>query len=114
MAGRVSMLNPEEIRFVEMVDDLGLERLETHYTFMDEEIFRRLLSRDLGEGMRVYWAEMLQRTHLAAVTAVLRSRQWLWGVQHAIAQENFLMFAAGLRGSSNRQLMHPLPLSALR
>ena len=98
MAGIASVLNAEGIRFVEMVDDLSLERVETHYRFTDEESFRQLLSRDLGEGMRVYWTEILQRAHLAAVTAVLRSRQWFSGVEHAIDQENFLMFAAGLRG----------------
>ena len=92
------VLNRDGVRFVELVDDLGLERLETRYAFSDEEEYRELLVRDLSEGMRVYWTETLQRAHLAAVTAILRSRRWLSGVVHAAAENNFLIFSASLRG----------------
>ena len=98
MAGMESVLNPEGVRFVEMVDDLSLGSLETRYTFMDRDIHRDLLVRDMGEGMRVYWTEILQRAHLTAVTAILRSRRWLFGVVQAKADNNFLVFAANLRG----------------
>lgn len=92
------MLNTDVARFVEMVDDLGLERLETLYTFSDEGEYRELLLRDVSEGMRVYWTETLQRTHLAAVTAILRSRRWLSGVVDAADENNFLALSASLRG----------------
>ena len=98
MVGMESMLSPNGVRFIEMVDALDLERLETRYTFMDEEEFRELLSRDVSKGMLVYWTETLQRAHLTAVTAILRSRHWLSGVQHATREKNLLVFAAAFRG----------------
>ena len=97
MARIESMLNQDGVRYVEMIDDLGLERLETRYTFMDAEEYRALLKRDVSAGMRVYWSEMLQRAHLTAVTAILRSRRWLSGVQHATGEENLLLFASAFR-----------------
>ena len=98
MAGMESVLNPDGVRFVAMVDDLGLERLETQYTFMDDEEYQDLLSLDLSEGMRIYWRETLQRAHLTAATAILRSRHWLSGVQQAMGENNLLLFAAAFRG----------------
>ena len=50
------MLSRDGIRFVEIIDSLGLEGLETCYTFMDAEGFRELLERDVSAGMRVYWS----------------------------------------------------------
>ncbi len=57
-----------------------------------------LIRQDLSEGMRIYWIETLQRAHLAAVTAILRSRRWISGVQDAAVENNLLVFAATLRG----------------
>ena len=98
MASLESVLNPEGVRFVELIDDLGLERLQTRYTFMDDGEFKDLLLRDLGEGMRIYWYEILQRSHLTAVTAILRSRRWLSGVVQARTGNNLLVFASAFRG----------------
>ena len=98
MAGMELVLNPDGVRFVEMVDDLGLEQLETRYRFMDNEEYKDLSLRDSSKGMQVYWSETLQRAHLAAVTAMLRSRRWLSGVVHARTENNLPVFAAALRG----------------
>ena len=98
MAGMESVLNPDSVRFVEMVDDLGLERLATRYTIMDDEEYKDLLEQDLSEAMRVYWTETLGRAHLASATAILRSRRWLSGVEQASAENNLLLFASVLRG----------------
>ena len=97
MARTESMLSRDGIRYVAMIDDLGLESLETRYTFMDTEEFRELLEQDVSAGMRVYWSEMLQRAHLTAVTAILRSKRWLSGLQHATGEENLLLFASAFR-----------------
>ena len=118
MAGMESVLNRDGVRFVEMIDDLGLERLDTRYTFSGEEEYKELLRHNVNEGMRVYWTETLQRVHLAAATAILRSRRWLSGVVHAAAENNFLVFSASLRGlmesaadSSTALLGTPLTLA---
>ncbi len=60
-----------------MVEDLGLKRLATRYSFMEIDEYESLLQQNVSEGMRVYWSETLDRAHIAAVTAILRSRHWL-------------------------------------
>ena len=92
------MLNPDGIHYVQMVDELGLERQQVRYSFVDHEDYLAKMSEDLSEGMRIYWTEMLQRAYLATVTSILRSRRWLKGVQRAEADGNFLVFAGTLRG----------------
>lgn len=81
-----------------MVDELGLERQHVRYSFVDHEDFLARFPNDPSEVMRVYWTEMLQRAHIAAATSILRSRRWLKGVQRTEADDNFLVFAAALRG----------------
>lgn len=98
MAEPKSILNPQITHYVEMIDSLGLGRLKTRYTFTDVEEYQGLLRRNVSEGMRVYWTEMLGRAHLAAVTAILRSRHWLSAVLTASVDKNLLAFAATYRG----------------
>ena len=93
-----SVLSQEATRFVDMVDALALERLQTRYTFMDAEEHKLLLHSDPSEGMRIYWNEMLESVHITAVTAILRSRLWLSGVFSATADQNLLAFSAAFRG----------------
>lgn len=57
-----SVLNPQATHYVEMVDSLALEHLKTRYTFIGVEDFQKLLSRDVSEGMRVYWIALV-RSH---------------------------------------------------
>ncbi len=81
-----------------MVDTLALERLATRYSFLDLDEYKDLLCRDVGEGMRIYWVDMLERAHIAAVTAILRSRRWLAAVLSTRSEKNALAFAAAFRG----------------
>ena len=93
-----TVLDRQVMQFVRMVDDLGLKRLTTRYSFMDVEEHAALMRDDIGEGMRVYWSETLQRAHIAAVTAILRSRHWLSAVLSTKSERNALAFAAAFRG----------------
>ena len=98
MAGMETVLSPDGVRFIEMVDDLDLGRWR-HGTRSWTRIYTRTCWYETwGEGMRVYWTGILQRAHLAAVTAILRRRCWLSGVVQAKADNNFLVFAATIRG----------------
>jgi len=81
-----------------MVDDLGLKHLTTRYSFMDTDEYEALSSRDVGKAMRIYWSETLDRAHIAAVTATLRSRHWLSAVLFTESEKNALAFAAAFRG----------------
>ena len=80
MADFTSILSQAAIAYVEMMDDLRLERAGTRYRFMGHAEYKRLLSRNVALGMRIYWTEMLGRAHMAAVTSILRCNHWLSAV----------------------------------
>ena len=92
------VLNREARHLVEMIDGLDLKRLEVRYRFMSDQEFTALLFLDSSEAMRIYWAEMLERAHIASVSAILRSRHWLSAVLSAQSEGNALMFASAFRG----------------
>ena len=93
-----SRLHQPISQFVRMVDDLGLKHLTTQYSFIDTDEYGALSRHDVSEAMRVYWFETLERTHIAAVTATLRSRHWLSAVLSNESEKNALAFAAAFRG----------------
>ena len=92
-----SVLHRQAKPFVELIDSLSLESLTTRYSFVDNEEYAKLLTRDVSEGMRVYWTELLSRAHIAAVTSILRSRHWMSAVLSAYSERNALGFAAAFR-----------------
>ena len=92
-----SVLHRQAKPFVALVDSLSLESLTTRYSFVDNEEYAELLTRDVSEGMRIYWTEMLSRAHIAAVTAILRSRHWMSAVLSSYSERNALVFAAAFR-----------------
>ena len=92
-----SVLHRQAKPFVELVDSLSLESLTTRYTFVDNEEYLELLTRDVSEGMRIYWTEVLSRAHIAAVTSILRSGHWMSAVLSAYSEQNALGFAAAFR-----------------
>lgn len=92
-----SILHRQAKPFVELVDSLSLESLTTRYTFVDNEEYLELLTRDISEGMRIYWTEVLSRAHIAAATSILRSEHWMSAVLSAYSERNALGFAAAFR-----------------
>jgi len=74
----------------------SLTRPTYSFTKMDE--FKHKLVDDPVEGAWIYWHEMLARAHMAAVTSVYRSRQWVESISISAQHSNALGFAASLRG----------------
>lgn len=93
-----SVLKQQAMPFVRVVDSLALKELATRYNFMDLGDYKELLANDVSEGMRVYWSETLERAHIAAVTSILRSRNWLSAVLSMDSDKNALAFSAAFRG----------------
>lgn len=93
-----SVLRQQATPFVQMVDRLALKGLATRYSFMDVGEYTELLSSDVSEGMCVYWSETLERAHIGAVTAIMRSRSWLLAALSASEDKNALAFSASFRG----------------
>lgn len=80
-------------------NELLVSELTTpEYTFIGEHEYRELLHTDWPESLCVYWTEMLARCHLAAVTSIYRSRQWVNAIGLAAEHSNAMGFAASLRG----------------
>jgi len=66
------------------------------YFYMPRVEFDRLT--DVPEMMRVYWFEIFERAHCAAIAAIVRLERWLDAMRVAAELENFLGFAASFRG----------------
>lgn len=67
------------------------------YEFFPPEDFERLFVNDSLRAQRIYWHELVGRAHFAAVSSVLRSAQWLKGVQVSSDRDLYLPFCANLR-----------------
>jgi hypothetical protein len=68
------------------------------YTIMPLPEFNRLLASDLAGAMRVYWLELLYRSHMAAVTGLRRIERWAFATTSAAEIGSLHGFAASLRG----------------
>lgn len=73
------------------------------YKYTDLEGFMSLyvegLSKgDIRESQKIYWQEILQRVHFAAVISLIRSKKWLEGVVLGLKTKNLLLFSSSFRG----------------
>ena len=66
------------------------------YSIYDHEYFFNEIN-DIREINKIYWEELLQRAHWAALCSSKRNFQWLKGIHIAIENTNFLTFSACLR-----------------
>lgn len=66
------------------------------YSYMPAEEFAQLDR--LETRQRIYWFEILERAHCAALTSLLRLHRWLEAMRTAGEAENYLSFAASFRG----------------
>ncbi|MEJ8827106.1 hypothetical protein WKW80_34820 [Variovorax humicola] len=85
-------------QYLHMIDALALNSQKTRYSFTENEQFETLINCNHAKAMQTYCGEILARSHLGAVTSILRSRRWITAVLSAFNQTNLLAFAAALRG----------------
>lgn len=85
-------------RYLQMIDGLDLASLRTAYVFDENSNYKRRLEKSIGDGMRVYWKEILCLCHLSSVVSILRTRRWFSAIADSIDRGNVLAFAASLRG----------------
>lgn len=67
----------------------------TRYEFEDARLLAELSPPEMN---RVYWQEILARSHWAAAATMVRTSRWLSGLKAAHADSNLLAFAACARG----------------
>lgn len=77
-----------------VLNDIG----EHRYEFMEVDRFVETSTRDLGDGQRIYWTEMLYRAHFAASTSLIRTQRWIDAIFTSVRDANFTAFSAAYRG----------------
>ncbi len=68
------------------------------YTIMPLSQFNELLAADMAGAMRIYWREMLYRSHLAGAVGLRRIERWTFATTTAAEGGSLYGFAAALRG----------------
>lgn len=77
--------------------EVELSATAARYTFVPADEFLHLMLIDAPRAQHIYWRELIGRAHFAAVSSILRSAQWLKGVQFAREHNLYLPFCANLR-----------------
>jgi hypothetical protein len=68
------------------------------YYYNTESTYLKYLIENIKIANRIYWEEILLRAHFTSVTSILRNEKWLKGINVSIETNNYLLFAASLRG----------------
>lgn len=69
-----------------------------YYYNSTETYLSLLLNSNIKSANKIYWDEILLRSHFASVTSVMRNEKWLKGIVLAIETSNYFLFASCLRG----------------
>lgn len=93
-----SVLGQTCAQYIQLIDELDLARMTTRYPFESNDEFENILRNNPRKGMRIYWEEILSRSHLCSITGILRTRHWVSAVVSATRDKNLLSFAASFRG----------------
>jgi len=75
-------------------DNINLKQYR--YTFLDTDSVQKIKSVEMVQ--KIYFEEILYRSHLAGVCSWHRNYTWLKGVCSAMKDNNFLSFASTFRG----------------
>ena len=98
MPDSISLFDRDATRFIELIDRFQFDSYRTRYSFTSPDAYERILRDSPHKGMQIFWGEILARSHLTAVTAILRSRHWITAVTAAATSKHLLAFAAAFRG----------------
>jgi hypothetical protein len=86
------------VSHAQILDSVCDEVVGTKYSFMDPVDYLKQYVASAAEGVRVYWTEILYRSHWAAATNLLRHRRWFNAcLELRYSSPNYLAFAATLR-----------------
>lgn len=73
-----------------------LSKIQYTYSILDNDSFAQLKDKPI-ELQAIYWQEMLQRAHWAALSSLLRNLKWISAITSSMTENNFLSLAANLR-----------------
>jgi hypothetical protein len=95
------IFGPDAYPYLQMVDSV-LKRAKVHqYSFYSEEYFESLKNETpnrIAEMNVVVSHELLEKSHLCSVTAILRNLAWIESCAREFSAQNYFGFAACARG----------------
>lgn len=77
--------------------DKEFDRSKYVYKILDNDDYATANGGDASEVQKIYWEEIMQRAHWAALSSLLRNLKWVSGINSAISENNMLSFSANLR-----------------
>lgn len=101
-----TLVDRKAMRYIQMIDGLGIENSSTRYRFMIQTEYEKILASDPREGMKIYWYEILARCHISSISALMRTRRWFSAIEDAVRTSNLLAFSAAFRSQLQTQLLH--------
>ena len=100
--------------YVSLLERCALQLSGYRYEFTSETDFLSQLDANISAAMRTYWLEIIQRSHWAASTSILRIHRWVQGALQAWSSGNLFAYAACSRGileacADTNDALNPVP-----
>lgn len=86
--------------FNSFYDDIRNKMVHKKYYYMNALNHLNMIfeSNDFKRYNKVYWEEILLRSHYSSTVSILRHEKWLKGVILSIEKNNYILFCSSLRG----------------
>jgi hypothetical protein len=87
--------------FLEIIDEVLPAAITHEYSFMDNDEFKTAIANrqiSVAEANRIVSVELLEKAHLASVTALVRTKRWCDAICSMYEAENFIGWAGAARG----------------
>jgi len=88
-------------KYLELIDEIVPIATKHDYTFVSDEWFETWSHSEhvsIDQANHIIMHELLEKSHLAAITALIRARRWADAVCRMSDGSNFVGWAASLRG----------------
>ncbi|MGH9781611.1 MAG: hypothetical protein ACRD33_07300 [Candidatus Acidiferrales bacterium] len=92
------MFGARQLSVLELLRAISRYAQGQEYRFLDSEKFHSIVASDLMRGQRIYWQELIARSHFAATSSAIRHERWLDGCLGAVCDGNYLIFCSAFRG----------------
>lgn len=105
------MLNIKDLfgrnmEYIDILQNIENNLIDQSFAFIDNNFLIEAISHSGKEDFQiaiqtfnaVYFREILYRSYICAVSAILRQRRWISGVVLAIENSNYISFASNFRG----------------
>jgi hypothetical protein len=92
------IFDPRTKIYLDIIDKIIGEVKSISYDYLYIEEYSAQLEKDITEGHRIYWTEIISNAHNASLMSMYRHRLWVSGIVDSYNNKNYLTFSANLRG----------------